>query len=443
MMKRTNTDSKCESSRVNKGKLSSLEYKKVNLGRLPKLKIKKPAKRKGETLTPLLPFRDLSKDLTPCHKPCQQNPKRLIFKPDYIQTRDLKQNTQTTKREVMSSCHITESSPSEEDSPTKKFTSPAVKLSSKDFEDTNEFENSFESFEQEMASTPQVSKYHEFKFKLVTEDPLMKRINGQLRRWKGGECLGNGSYGQVMKAFDVNTGEIFAVKRLFFNPDNQSQAKYIQGLKCEISILQELNHPHIVKYLGSEVVENNFCVYLEYLPGGSIARLLYSIGALPEETVRIYIKQVLRGLEYLHRNGYVHRDIKGANILLDSEGNVKVSDFGGSKKYKNTEKESGLLSSVKGSLPWMAPEVFKQSYGRKADIWSVGCLTLEMLTAKSPWPDEDNYLSMMMKIALSSEVPLVPDFLSLEAKDFIHCCLQKAPEKRKSAKELLKHSFLN
>mmetsp|Transcript_9855 Transcript_9855/g.9777 ORF Transcript_9855/g.9777 Transcript_9855/m.9777 type:complete len:105 (+) Transcript_9855:515-829(+) len=104
------------------------------------------------------------------------------------------------------------------------------------------------------------------------------------------------------------------------------------------------------------------------MPGGCLSRLLYNLGPLPEDVVKIYLKQILSGLIYLHSLNILHRDIKGANILIDSEGTLKLGDFGCSKKYTTTN-DSGFLTSAKGSLPWMAPEVVKQSgYGRKADI---------------------------------------------------------------------------
>ncbi|CAG9319597.1 unnamed protein product [Blepharisma stoltei] len=288
-----------------------------------------------------------------------------------------------------------------------------------------------------------ILKNNEFTFKLITEDPIKSGINGELRRWKAGETLGHGSFGEVIKAFDVESGQIFAVKRLFFNRENPAKTQFIDTLNREINVLKNLSHKNIVKYLGSEIIKDNFCIYLEYLPGGSIAKLLYNLGPLPEVTVRAYTRQILKGLKYLHANGVVHRDIKGANILLDSEGRVKLSDFGCSRKYESTEAESGLLMSMRGSLPWMAPEVVKQcGHGRMADIWSLGCVVLEMLTAKAPWPDMDNYFATMMKIARTDEIPEIPNNISEYGREFILICLQRDPDNRKSAEELLKHPFI-
>ena len=296
---------------------------------------------------------------------------------------------------------------------------------------------------EELATTPDVYKYNELMFKLIAQDPITDGVKGRIRQWRAGEILGVGTYAQVFKALDVNSGELFAVKRILFNPNNKAQTSFVQTLEDEVNILQSLHSKHIVKYLGSEPIQDNFCIYLEYLPGGSLSKLLDNLGALAEVTVRAYLAQILKGLVYLHESGVIHRDIKGANILLDSKGKVKLSDFGCSKQYKSIDSESGFITSLKGSLPWMAPEVIKQKgYGRKADIWSVGCVALEMLTAKKPWNSEDNQIIFMMKIIADNTIPEIPEGISESARDFLMNCFQRDPKVRKSAKEMLEHTFV-
>lgn len=333
-----------------------------------------------------------------------------------------------------------------------KFESPALRQSTPNSNKSYVSENSFlrqgsmnqdNKGEEEAQLTADIVRYNELKFNFFGSDPVSEGIIGCLKRWKAGEILGIGSYAQVFKAFEVNTGELFAVKRILFNPANKSQTMFISELDSEIRILRGIKNKHIVKYLGSEMIQDAFCIYLEYLPGGSIARLLYNLGALPEVTVRAYLIQILKGLDYLHNNGIIHRDLKGANILLDSKGKAKLSDFGCSKQYIVGDSESGFITSVKGSLPWMAPEVIKQKgYGRKADIWSVGCVALEMLTAKRPWDTDNNHVCFMMKIVSDETIPEIPENISDEAKDFLLNCFQRDPACRKSAKELLQHEFL-
>lgn len=296
---------------------------------------------------------------------------------------------------------------------------------------------------EEMNSTPSVSVFHELKFKIVTKDNLLDGINGMMIKWKVVEQIGSGSFGQVFKAINIESGKIFAIKRLYYNPSSQPQVTFINNILQEIKILQKLKDGHILKYLGSEKLNDNYCMYIEYLPGGSISKLLYNVGALPEITVKAYTKQILKGLKYLHSNGIIHRDLKSDNILLDSNGKLKLCDFGCSKRYENEVNESGFNNSVKGSLPWMAPEVMKQSgYGRKADIWSLGCVIIEMLSGKPPWSGTENQVMLMMNVIVYGSLPEIPSGISDCSRDFIMKCLNRDPLKRPTADEMLSHPFI-
>lgn len=249
--------------------------------------------------------------------------------------------------------------------------------------------------------------------------------------------------GQVIKAFNTATGELFAVKRLLFNPENQAQNEFVRNLQTEINVLSKLQHPKVVQYLGSERVMDSLCTYLEYLSGGSLTHILNRFGPLPERIVRLYVKQVVEGLTYLHANGVIHRDLKCANILVDGEGVVKLADFGCSAQYDTSLQQSALLTSLKGSILWMAPEVMRQSgYGRKADIWSLGCTVIEMLTAKPPWPMFEDVIQAITRIGLSGDTPEVPEGVSQEAKEFLNLCLRRDPKERATAEELLHCRFL-
>lgn len=200
--------------------------------------------------------------------------------------------------------------------------------------------------------------------------------------------------------------------------NEEKKRSTVQALEREIELLRELQHENIVQYLGelslhafhvnwdraddadSATDGNNLYIFLEYVPGGSVAALLSSYGAFEEALVRNFSRQILTGLNYLHERNIIHRDIKGANILVDNKGGIKISDFGISKKTESSEWSEticrlteGLMErpnrpSLQGSVFWMAPEVVKQtSYTSKADIWSVGCLVVEMLTGTHPWAD--------------------------------------------------------
>ena len=136
-----------------------------------------------------------------------------------------------------------------------------------------------------------------------------------------------------------------------------------------------------------------------------------------EKTIKVYAKQILSGLKYLHANGVIHKDIKGANILIHKDGTVKLSDFGCSKEIEKTltsGKNPMQNDGLKGSVPWMAPEVVKETgHGRRSDIWAFGCTILEMATGKTPWSHLklDNQIALLMKIALSDEIPEIPDII--------------------------------
>ncbi|OMJ84879.1 hypothetical protein SteCoe_13937 [Stentor coeruleus] len=304
-------------------------------------------------------------------------------------------------------------------------------------------EYTIENIIDELNTTSNIAVYNTLKIKLLDKDPMFDSINGKEIQWRVIELIGSGGFGQVMKVMNIKSGKIFAVKKLFYNPANETQQRFIDSLIQEIRILKKLKHKNIIKYLGSEILEGNYCMYIEYLSGGSLAKLLYLLGGLSEITVRAYTKQILKGIRFLHENGIIHRDLKSENILLDFNGKIKLCDFGSSKKYENDLVESGDIQSIKGSLPWMAPEVMKQGgYGRKADIWSLGCVVLEMLTAKPPWNDIENQVMLMMKVAIYNEIPMIPNNISDNCKDFLNKCLQRDFNLRPTVQELLKHPFI-
>ncbi|CAK0856812.1 unnamed protein product [Prorocentrum cordatum] len=169
------------------------------------------------------------------------------------------------------------------------------------------------------------------------------------------------------------------------------------------------------------------------MPGGSIAQVLSHFGRLEESLVARYSRDLFSGLDYLHTRDppVLHRDIKGANILVGLDSTVKLSDFGCSKRSEGT-----AVHTLKGSVPWMAPEVMRQSgYGRKADIWSLGCVIIEMSTAEPPWGTFDNCLAAMVRIAMSDETPPVPAHLSEACRDLVRLCTRRDPEQRPTAKD--------
>ncbi|KAL2562202.1 hypothetical protein AAZV13_20G125000 [Glycine max] len=237
-------------------------------------------------------------------------------------------------------------------------------------------------------------------------------------RWKKGKLLGSGSFGHVYLGFNSERGEMCAVKEVtLFSDDPKSMESAKQFMQ----------------------VDNKLYIYLEYVSGGSIHKLLREYGQFGELVIRSYTQQILSGLAYLHAKNTLHRDIKGANILVDPTGRVKLADFGMAKHITG----QSCPLSFKGTPYWMAPEVIKNSNGCNlaVDIWSLGCTVLEMATTKPPWFQYEG-VAAMFKIGNSKELPTIPDHLSNEGKDFVRKCLQRNPHDRPSASELLDHPFV-
>ncbi|KAH1191189.1 hypothetical protein GLYMA_20G161500v4 [Glycine max] len=258
-------------------------------------------------------------------------------------------------------------------------------------------------------------------------------------RWKKGKLLGSGSFGHVYLGFNSERGEMCAVKEVTLFSDDPKSMESAKQFMQEIHLLSRLQHPNIVQYYGSETVDNKLYIYLEYVSGGSIHKLLREYGQFGELVIRSYTQQILSGLAYLHAKNTLHRDIKGANILVDPTGRVKLADFGMAKHITG----QSCPLSFKGTPYWMAPEVIKNSNGCNlaVDIWSLGCTVLEMATTKPPWFQYEG-VAAMFKIGNSKELPTIPDHLSNEGKDFVRKCLQRNPHDRPSASELLDHPFV-
>lgn len=258
-------------------------------------------------------------------------------------------------------------------------------------------------------------------------------------QWKKGKLLGSGTFGTVYVGFNRETGDMCAMKEVPLITDDSKSSESIKQLEQEINLLSQLKHPNIVQYYGSETLEDAFYIYLEYVPGGSIFKILKEFGPLPESVIRIYTRQILSGLAYLHSKNTVHRDIKGANLLADTSGKIKLADFGMAKHINGP----ATPLSLKGSPYWMAPELMMQKntgHDLAVDIWSLGCTVIEMATGKPPWSEYEGAAAMFK--VFKSEVPSIPDTLSAEGKDFIAQCLHRNPAERPTASQLLDHPFV-
>ncbi|ODN74331.1 hypothetical protein L202_06748 [Cryptococcus amylolentus CBS 6039] len=258
-----------------------------------------------------------------------------------------------------------------------------------------------------------------------------------LSNYQLGDLLGRGASGNVYRALNFLTGETVAIKSISLLSLTPS---LLPDIMSEIDLLKNLNHPNIVKYKGFARDKENLFIVLEYCENGSLQTILKKFGKFPESLVAVYISQVLQGLIYLHEQGVIHRDIKGANILTNKDGSVKLADFGVSSRATAPLADSGDAEVV-GSPYWMAPEVIEQSGASTAsDIWSVGCVVVELMEGKPPYGD----LAPMQALwrIVQDEGMRVPEGASPIVKDFLYHCFQKDPNLRVSAKKLLRHPWM-
>ncbi|KAK3826110.1 MAG: kinase-like domain-containing protein [Benniella sp.] len=271
--------------------------------------------------------------------------------------------------------------------------------------------------------------------------------------WIRGKFIGVGSFGRVALGWHRQLGTFMAVKQVELPVNNSykedKQKTLVEALEREIDLLKELHHERIVQYIGSDIEKGHINIFLEYVPGGSIATLLGNYGPFSEILVRSFVKQILEGLDYLHECDIIHRDIKGANILVDNKGCIKISDFGISKKVEDRKSylpltQSSSISSrpsLQGSTFWMAPEVVKQiETTDKADIWSLGCLVVEMFTGTHPFP-QFSQMQALFQIG-SNCSPDIPEDISDDAADFLRRTFEVDYHVRPSAKILLGHLFI-
>lgn len=249
------------------------------------------------------------------------------------------------------------------------------------------------------------------------------------------EEIGKGSYGTVHRAILKEDGELeVAIKKVIL--DNE-----LHDIIKEIAIMQQCESPFVVRYYGSYFANQSLWIVMEYCGGGSISDLLRARKQpLTEEAISVVLTDTLKGLDYLHEQRKIHRDVKCGNILLTCDGLSKLADFGVAGQLTETQSKRDTLI---GTPFWMAPEVIQEiGYDCLADIWSLGITSIEMAELKPPYAD----LHPMRAIFL---IPLnpAPTFSkpaerSPEFIDFVKMCLDKNPSQRASASQLLKHTFI-
>ena len=257
--------------------------------------------------------------------------------------------------------------------------------------------------------------------------------DAELKDYQLGDCLGKGAFGSVFRALNMGTGETVAVKQIKLADLPKSELRVIT---LEIDLLKNLDHPNIVKYHGFVKSSESLNIILEYCENGSLHSISKNFGKFPENLVGLYMSQVLHGLLYLHEQGVIHRDIKGANILTTKQGLVKLADFGVATRTTSLHE-----STVVGTPYWMAPEVIELSGATTAsDIWSLGCTVIELLDGKPPY-HKLQPMHALFRIVNDDHPPL-PEGASPIVRDFLMQCFQKDHNLRVSARKLLKHPWI-
>ncbi|KAK1045569.1 mitogen-activated protein kinase kinase kinase [Friedmanniomyces endolithicus] len=295
-------------------------------------------------------------------------------------------------------------------------------------------------------------------------------------KWMRGQLIGKGTFGRVYLGMNTTTGELLAVKQVKVNPkvpnaDPSRVRNMVKTLDMEIETMQHLDNANIVQYLGCERKEFSISIFLEYIPGGSVGSCLRKHGRFEEPVVSSLTRQTLNGLTYLHSEGILHRDLKSDNLLLDLDGTCKISDFGISKRSTNPYNDD-ISNSMQGSVFWMAPEVIRaqsqpmgpppssatgvgggldasrtamsQGYSAKVDIWSLGCVVLEMFAGRRPWSKEEA-VGAIYKLGSLNQAPPIPDDVSAivgpAALSFMYDCFTIEPGDRPTAETLLRAHF--
>uniref|UniRef100_A0A8C3SG92 non-specific serine/threonine protein kinase n=1 Tax=Chelydra serpentina TaxID=8475 RepID=A0A8C3SG92_CHESE len=254
--------------------------------------------------------------------------------------------------------------------------------------------------------------------------------------------LGDGAFGKVYKAKNKETGALAAAKVIETKSDEE-----LEDYMVEIEILATCDHQYIVKLLGAFYHDSKLWIMIEFCPGGAVDAVMLELDrGLTEPQIQVICRQMLEALVYLHSKKIIHRDLKAGNVLLTQDGDIKLADFGVSaKNIKTLQRRDSFI----GTPYWMAPEVVMcetmkdTPYDYKADIWSLGITLIEMAQIEPPH-HELNPMRVLLKIAKSDPPTLnSPSKWSPEFKDFLKTALDKNPETRPSAAQLLEHSFVN
>ncbi|XP_068858289.1 serine/threonine-protein kinase PAK 3-like [Aphelocoma coerulescens] len=274
----------------------------------------------------------------------------------------------------------------------------------------------------------------------MREEQSLKRLRSIVslgeprRKYSAFEELGRGGFGAVYKALDASTGQQVAIKKMALQGEMSEELAV-----NEIVVMRDSRNPNIVTYLDSYLVDGELWLAMEFMDGGTLSDVLGAV-YLEEGQIGAVCRECLQGLHFLHSRQVIHRDVKSGNILVGTDGSVKLADFGLCAQL--TPERSKCSSSV-GTPSWMAPEVVRgEAYGPKVDIWSLGIVGLEMVEGEAPYQREPP--PRVFELIERNGAPKLqnPRHHSALLRDFLRCCLQTNEDRRWSAQELLKHPFV-
>ncbi|KAG0750613.1 hypothetical protein G6F57_000629 [Rhizopus arrhizus] len=276
----------------------------------------------------------------------------------------------------------------------------------------------------------------------MTEAQIMEKLRSVVSKGDPNECykrvkrVGQGASGSVFVAVSLATNTKVAVKQMDLSTQPRKEL-----IVNEILVMKESQHFNIVNYLDSFLVGNNdLWVVMEYMEGGALTDVIDNNSTMTEQQIATVCLETISGLHHLHSQNIIHRDIKSDNILLNSQGHVKISDFGFCAKLTDQKKKRATMI---GTPYWMAPEVVKQKeYGAKVDIWSLGIMAIEMIENEPPYLDEEPLKALYLIATNGTPTLKNPEKLSTELKSFLAVCLCVDVRSRANSSELLKHEFL-
>ncbi|KAL9045137.1 MAG: hypothetical protein Q9214_001783 [Letrouitia sp. 1 TL-2023] len=254
------------------------------------------------------------------------------------------------------------------------------------------------------------------------------------KKYKNLNKIGQGASGGVYTAHETGTNRCVAIKQM--NLEQQPKKDLIIN---EIIVMKESKHKNIVNFMDSYLLQGDLWVIMEYMEGGSLTDVV-TFNMMSEGQIAVVCRETLQGLQHLHSKGVIHRDIKSDNILLSTEGNIKLTDFGFCAQINEAQNKR---TTMVGTPYWMAPEVVtRKEYGRKVDIWSLGIMAIEMVEGEPPYLTESPIRALYL--IATNGTPKIKEEHELSAifKDFLNFALKVDPEKRASAHDLLKHQFI-